>query len=246
MQKLERDSRLRSYLNLHTDSASLVNTLAIRQREEFELHANAFSQLEIFAQEWKEAGMRGVPRWKGGQINERQTLKGISSPEDFLDSLASEHSDADKGAVLLGNIALSLYETAQEGSFSLYLFSARYNNDVQGTTSAELPFIHPDHPDTKLSPEEKAHIENSLTIDPTGAHLIAHPKLWPRELMMAASSPRLEDERKAMADQLPHYKYFAKKVLSENPEAYKPYTTHSDHILEPNVAKQILSALGDF
>lgn len=248
MQKLERDSNIRGYLKMHTDKTSLTTSLSIRQREEFERHAHSLSQLEVFAHEWKDAGTRGVPRWKGGEINEKQILEAKKhfTPDDFMESIKTENHHADKGAVLLGNIALSLYETKDENSFSLYRFTARYNNDVTGTNSAELPFVHPDHPDTPLTSEEKRQIEQSFQFDQTGTHLLAHPKFWPKELLTIVLSPRLEEERKDMQAQIQHYKRFTKGILQENPDAYKPYDTHPEYLLSPNVAREILKSLGDF
>ncbi|HMS22850.1 MAG TPA: hypothetical protein PKA38_03760 [Candidatus Levybacteria bacterium] len=248
MEKLERDSRIRGYLKMHTDTNSLTASLTMRQREEFERHAQYFSLLQVFAQEWKDAGARGVPRWKGGEIHERQSIedKKYSTPDDFMGYIKTQDHHADKGAVLLGNVALSLYEARDENTFSLYRFTARYNNDITGTDSAELPFIYPDHPDTPLTSDEKKRMEQSFQLDPTGAHILAHPKLWPRELLTTVLSHRLENERQDMQTQIQHYKRFAQGILQKNPDAHKPYDSHPEHLLSPNVAHDVLGSLGDF
>ena len=246
MQKLERDSRIRGYLRMNTDKSSLAASLEMRQREEFELHAQSLSQLEVFAHEWKDAGARGLQTGRLGENQEKRALEYIAPKDSMLNNTNNESYNADKGAVLLGNLALSLYETRNEATFSLYKFTARYNNDVAGTYSAELPFIHADYPDTPLTSGEIRQIEKSFQLDPTGTHLITHPKLWPRDLLAAVLSPCLERERKDMQSQIQHYKHFAKGVIQKNPDAYKPYDAHPEQLLSPNVAADILQSLGDF
>lgn len=221
----EKDSNLHGYLNLRVQPDTLRNSLALAQREQYELHGIQYSLLEMHANGWKQAGVRGLLNGNGNrEIPEKQTLPkmDLSSMEGFMDFALTEQHRTDRGAVLLGNVALSIYAMAREGTFSLYVFTARYNNDVYGTDSPMLPRVDVKYPDTLLSGAQKTALSESFQKDPTGADALRTPKLWPRELMVAVLSVQPETMREEMQKQVPLYKRLADKVLSEKSEPTRP------------------------
>ena len=248
MQKLEQDSRIRAYLNLHVRPNELTPALEQQQRMQLELHDQPYSQLEIFAKEWREAGVRGIPRSGGHETHQKETLQSqdFSSMKDFLDYVGKEQYKADRGAILLGNMALSVYGMERDGAFSLYGFTARYNEDIYGTQMPNLPFVHADYPVTVLTEEERNAVGESFQKDPTGARALSNPRLWPKDFRGIVLSPRLDEVREEMQRQIPLYQRFARGILSENPQAGERYQNHPEIRLNPGVASDILSALGDF
>lgn len=248
MQKLEKDSRIRAYLNLHVRPNELIPVLEQQQRIQLELHGQSYSQLEIFAREWREAGVRGIPRSRGFGIHKKETLQkqDLSSMEDFLDYAGKEQYRADSGAILLGNMALSIYGMERDGVFSLYDFIARYNEDIYGTQMPNLPFIHADYPVTILTEEERNAVGESFQKDPTGADALNTPRLWSKDFRGIVLSPPLDGVRKEMQSQIPLYQRLARGILSKNPQAGERYQNHPETRLSPGVAIDILSALGDF
>lgn len=226
MRITERNSNLHGYLALRVQPDILRSSLTLAQREQSELHGIQYSLLETFAVGWKQAGVRGLLNGNtNGEAPEKQTLQklDLSSVDDFMEYTFSERHRTDRGAVLLGNVALSVYGMARNGVFSLYDFTARYNNDVYGTDSPMLAGVDVKHPDTSLSNEQKAALDVSLQKDPTGADYLKTPRLWPRELMVAVLSVQPEPIREEMLKQVPLYGRLAGKVLSEKPELAKPH-----------------------
>jgi len=246
MEKLEPDSRIRAYLKAHT--RGLAPTLETEQEAQSRLHAQSYSQLEIFANEWRKAGVRGMPGSRDPESKTRESLVKLDSPsmEEFLDHVSNDQHRSDRGAILLGNTMLSILGMERDGIFSLYDFTARYNNDAYGTAIPTLPFVHVDHPAVILSEDERSAIDRSFQNDPTGAGVLANPSLWPSEFRGMMLSSQLDGIREEMVNQIPHYQRFSKNVLYENPQALERYQNHPERALSSGVSADILSALGDF
>lgn len=244
----ERDSNIHAFLNFRTRASVLTDSLILAQREQYDLHGLQYSLLEMQAYNWRETGARGLSHNKPDNPDKREILDhtDLSSPEGYMRFAATEEHRADRGAVLLGNVALALYGVKRDGVFSAYKFATRYNNDMYGADCPTIPALRIDTPDTALSETHKAALEVSFTKDPTGADALQNPVLWPYALVFAVLDVEPETIREDMQKQIPLYKRFARRVLSENPEGAEPYNPHSNIQLEPGIQRDILFSLGSF
>lgn len=243
MPRLEQDSNIHAYLNNRARPKALVDSLVFIQREQYTLHGANYSLLEMQANEWRRAGARGLShdnKPKNPERSEELARPNLNSMEGFMDFAVSEKHRADKGAVLLGNVALALYNTHRDGAFSPSQFRDGYNADVYGSG---CPMLLPPKDIRKipLTDRQKTALDVSFQKDPTGGEALKNPLLWPHALLAAVLLVEPESIRDDMKKQIPLFIRFAKKALSEDPKAAVPYTERQS-ILD----RDILDALGDF